>query len=50
MQEEDLGVVGVHGEVLEGHVREHIAERQLSPAERQTAGEELIDILRRYLV
>jgi FrmR/RcnR family transcriptional regulator, repressor of frmRAB operon len=41
-------VTGLLGEVLEGHVREHLAEEGLSAADRQEAADELIEILRRY--
>jgi DNA-binding FrmR family transcriptional regulator len=41
-------VTGLLGEVLEGHVREHLAGQGLSADDRQTAAEELIEVLRRY--
>ena len=42
-------VAGLLGEVLEGHVREHLAGRGLSEEDRQNAADELIEVLRRYL-
>lgn len=42
-------VAGLLGEVLEGHVREHLAARRLSGADRENAADELIEVLRRYL-
>jgi DNA-binding FrmR family transcriptional regulator len=42
-------VAGLLGEVLEGHVREHLAGRRLPAADREHAADELIDVLRRYL-
>jgi DNA-binding FrmR family transcriptional regulator len=41
-------VTGLLGEVLEGHVREHLAGEELSADDRQNAADELIDVLRRY--
>ena len=41
-------VTGLLGEVLDGHVREHLAAEQLSVADRQEAADELIEVLRRY--
>jgi DNA-binding FrmR family transcriptional regulator len=41
-------VNGLLGEVLEGHVREHLAGQQVSAADRETAADELIEVLRRY--
>ena len=41
-------VAGLLGEVLEGHVREHLAGQELSEEDRQTAADELIEVLRRY--
>jgi DNA-binding FrmR family transcriptional regulator len=41
-------VAGLLGEVLEGHVREHLAGHELSDEDRQSAAEELIEVLRRY--
>jgi DNA-binding FrmR family transcriptional regulator len=40
---------GLMAEVLEGHIRCHIAEPQLPKSFRQKAVEELIDITRSYL-
>lgn len=42
-------VAGLLGEVLEGHVREHIAGHGLTPQDRDGAAEEIIEILKRYL-
>ena len=42
-------VTGLLGEVLEGHVREHLAGRRLSAADRDNAADELIEVMRRYL-
>ncbi|MDB5306338.1 MAG: metal/formaldehyde-sensitive transcriptional repressor [Gemmataceae bacterium] len=42
-------VAGLLAEVLEGHVREHLAGPRLSAADRETAADELIEVLRRYL-
>lgn len=42
-------VTGLLGEILEGHVRGHIAAEGLTPEEREAAGEELVEVLRRYL-
>jgi DNA-binding FrmR family transcriptional regulator len=41
-------VTGLLGEVLDGHVREHLAAERLSAADRQEAADELIEVLRRY--
>jgi DNA-binding FrmR family transcriptional regulator len=41
-------VTGLLGEVLEGHVREHLAGQGLSADDRQSAADELIEVLRRY--
>ena len=41
-------VTGLLGEVLEGHVREHLAGQGLSETDRQNAADELIEVLRRY--
>jgi DNA-binding FrmR family transcriptional regulator len=41
-------VTGLLGEVLEGHVREHVAGQELSATDRQNAADELIEVLRRY--
>jgi DNA-binding FrmR family transcriptional regulator len=41
-------VTGLLGEVLEGHVREHLAGQGLSTDDRQNAADELIEVLRRY--
>jgi DNA-binding FrmR family transcriptional regulator len=42
-------VTGLMKEVLEGHVREHLAAEDRTPKERALAADELIDVLRRYL-
>jgi DNA-binding FrmR family transcriptional regulator len=42
-------VAGLLGEVLEGHVREHLAGHRLSALARESAADELIEVLRRYL-
>jgi DNA-binding FrmR family transcriptional regulator len=41
-------VAGLLGEVLEGHVREHLAGHEVSDEARQSAADELIEVLRRY--
>ncbi|WP_374318010.1 metal/formaldehyde-sensitive transcriptional repressor [Aquabacterium sp.] len=41
---------GLMNEVLEGHVREHVASADITdPAEREQGAQELIDVLRAYL-
>lgn len=40
---------GLMAEVLEGHVREHVANPKAAPAERSRATEELLELIRRYL-
>ncbi len=42
-------VAGLLGEVLEGHVREHLAAERLSTADRELAADEIIEVLQRYL-
>lgn len=42
-------VAGLMAEVIEGHVREHVAGPRVSAAERQQAADELVGVLRRYL-
>ncbi|RQW27262.1 metal/formaldehyde-sensitive transcriptional repressor [Rhodobacteraceae bacterium CH30] len=43
-------MTGLMAEVLEGHVRSHIADPSItSAAERQQGANELIDVLRTYL-
>ena len=42
-------VAGLLGEVLEGHVREHLAGQRLTSADRESAADEIIEVLRRYL-
>jgi DNA-binding FrmR family transcriptional regulator len=41
-------VTGLLGEVLEEHVREHLASRNLSANDRENAADEVIEVLRRY--
>jgi len=36
-------------EVVEGHVREHVAARDVKPRRRAEAAEELVEIVRAYL-
>jgi DNA-binding FrmR family transcriptional regulator len=40
---------GLLAEVIEGHVREHIAAPSLKPRERAEAAEELVEIVRAYV-
>lgn len=40
---------GLMAEVIEGHVREHVAGERMSAADREHAADELVDVLRRYL-
>lgn len=42
-------VAGLLGEVLEGHVREHLAADRATSTEREVAADEIIEVLRRYL-
>lgn len=42
-------VAGLMAELLEGHVREHLAGERVPVAERQRAADELVEVLRRYL-
>ena len=42
-------VAGLMGEVVEGHVREHVAGARVSAADRERAADELVEVLRRYL-
>lgn len=42
-------IAGLMGEVVEEHVREHLAGRRVSAADRDRAAEELVEVLRRYL-
>lgn len=42
-------VSGLMGELLEGHVREHLAGERVSQAERRRAAEDVVGLLRRYL-
>jgi DNA-binding FrmR family transcriptional regulator len=41
-------VLGMMDELLEDHVREHVAKPGLSDAQRAEAAEELVDAVRRY--
>jgi DNA-binding FrmR family transcriptional regulator len=41
-------VLGLMDELLEDHVREHVAKPGLSDAQRAEAAEELVDAVRRY--
>ena len=42
-------VAGLMAELLEGHVREHVAGERVPQAERRQAADELVEVLRRYL-
>lgn len=42
-------VAGLMAELLEGHVREHLAGDRISPADRKLAADELVEVLKRYL-
>jgi len=42
-------ITGLMAQVIEGHVREHLAGQRLSTADRQQAADELVEVLRRYL-
>ena len=42
-------VNGLMGEVLEGHLREHVAAEGVPPQQRQQDLEEVISVVRRYL-
>jgi DNA-binding FrmR family transcriptional regulator len=42
-------VAGLMGELLEGHVREHLAAERVAPAARRVAADELIEVVKRYL-
>lgn len=42
-------VAGLMAEVLEGHLREHVAAEHISPEQRQDEVEEVVAILRTYL-
>jgi FrmR/RcnR family transcriptional regulator, repressor of frmRAB operon len=39
---------GLMAEIIQEHVREHVARPDLSDADRQTGAEELMDAIRRY--
>lgn len=41
-------VGGLMEELIEGHMRDHVARPGLTDAERQAAGEELLALIRRY--
>jgi DNA-binding FrmR family transcriptional regulator len=40
---------GLLAEVIEGHVREHLADARVRPRERAAAAEELVEIVRTYV-
>ncbi len=40
---------GLMGEVLEGHIREHLGAHDISLEERDAEVEEVVDVLRTYL-
>lgn len=42
-------VNGLMGEVLEGHIREHLGPEAVSPKERRQDLEQVVDVLRSYL-
>lgn len=42
-------VAGLMAELLEGHVREHLAGDRVSAANRKLAADELVEVLKRYL-
>jgi len=42
-------VAGLMAELLEGHVREHLAAEDVPEADRLQAADELVEVLRRYL-
>lgn len=42
-------VAGLMAEVLEGHLREHVAAEHITPEQRQDEVEEVVAILRTYL-
>ncbi len=42
-------VAGLMAELLEGHVREHLAGERVPLADRRQAADELVEVLRRYL-
>jgi len=42
-------VNGLMSEVIEGHIREHLGQDAVSPAQRQNDVEQLITVLRSYL-
>lgn len=42
-------VAGLMAEVLEGHLREHVAAEHITPEQRQEEIEEVVAVLRTYL-
>lgn len=42
-------VAGLMSELLEDHLREHVAGERVPAGERREATDELVDVLRRYL-
>lgn len=42
-------VAGLMAELLEGHVREHLAGERVPAADRLKAADELVEVVRRYL-
>lgn len=42
-------VAGLMAELLEGHVREHVAGERIPAAERTRAADELVEVIKRYL-
>jgi len=40
---------GLMGEVLEGHIREHLGAQDISPEERDADVEQVVSVLRSYL-
>lgn len=42
-------VAGLMAEVLEGHLREHVAAEGITPEQRQDEVEEVVSVLRTYL-
>jgi DNA-binding FrmR family transcriptional regulator len=42
-------VTGLMKVILEGHVRDHLADEERTPKERAQAAEDVVDVLGRYL-
>jgi DNA-binding FrmR family transcriptional regulator len=40
---------GLMAEILEGHIRSHLLDAEMSPAERTEAADELVDVVRSFL-